>query len=82
MTGTEPMFTKLKLTEFFVKSSWTEFHDKQTNNLVSDTRLQVDGWMGGWVWGLHRVFSVFPFIKNAKKDKIQVCYCYHFLCEN
>jgi len=61
MTGTEPMFSKLKLTELFVKSSWTEFYDNQTNSLVSDTRLQTDG----WVWGLHRVFSVCPFMKNA-----------------
>ena len=42
------IFTKLVLArEVFVKNTFTEFHENQTNGFAADTRSQTDGRMDG-----------------------------------
>jgi len=38
MTVNEPIFTKVALSQLFLKNSYTEFHEHPTNSLVANTR--------------------------------------------
>jgi len=42
MTVNEPIFTKVALSQLFVKNYYTEFHEHPTNSLVADINGPTD----------------------------------------
>lgn len=52
MTVNEPIFTKVALSQFFLKKSYTELHEHPTNSLVANTshRLTNEQIRSPWIY--------------------------------